>query len=102
MLPLGSFRSMSAVSGRRPSGPSPSMREASIVAAEPSTSSSGGAVSRAITSEAPPRTVEHVGCGSASLAQCWSCPASSRAGHLEGGKVDSNAWILAFKTSRRL
>jgi hypothetical protein len=46
MLPLGSFRSISAVSGRRPSGPSPSMRDVSIVAAEPSTCSSGGGVGR--------------------------------------------------------
>ena len=30
-LPLGSWRSISAVSGRRPSGPSPSMRDVSIV-----------------------------------------------------------------------
>ena len=41
MLPLGSSR---GVSGRRPSGPLPSMRDASITAAEPSTSSSGGGV----------------------------------------------------------
>src|SRR5688572_1164238 len=42
MWPLGSSRSMSGVSGRRPAGPSPSMRERSSGAAEPSTSSSGG------------------------------------------------------------
>src|SRR5262245_33809170 len=44
MLPLGSSRSISALNGRRPSGPWPSTRDESIVAAEPSTCSNGGGV----------------------------------------------------------
>src|SRR5215471_11029808 len=49
MLPLGSRRSISAVSGRRPSGPWPSTRDVSIVRAEPSTCSSGGGVLSGMT-----------------------------------------------------
>ena len=41
MLPLGSCRSISAVRGSRPSGPSPSTRDEAIVSAEPSTCSIG-------------------------------------------------------------
>jgi PQQ-like domain len=67
-------------------------------------------------SEAPPRTVDHVWSGSASLGQCWFCPASSphHANHawrgprsggarrLEGGLKDSaqRQESPAFKTSK--
>src|SRR6266508_2353227 len=44
-LPLGSSRSMSAVRGSRPAGPSPASRPAATALAEPSTASSGGALS---------------------------------------------------------
>src|SRR5213596_699149 len=42
-LPLGSSRSMSAVRGSRPAGPSPASRAAATALAEPSTASRDGA-----------------------------------------------------------